>query len=350
MEDFVFIDALSGDAIGLTYAGGDATMQRGDGTLPACTSVFFPGCSFLNYAMPLVSAVYDTLVDAGQVDGISVLCCGKILSYEPNGESVRAAFEEELCDAVAASGIQRFVCACPNCVKALREAFASDARTAHVEIAVLPHVLADLGYRLEKDTCALLVKGDADAPVLFCTHDSCPDREYGDFARGLRALMPDELWKDPMHCRRRSICCGSLPRAAGKFEQADRCADRNGQEALEIGADAIITACVSCDFQLNIAQRHLPCVHYLEMLYAWRIDWRAAAGWMKLRFLFNGTLGALEKGAGERAFAGVGAPVGAPPATIADTVVGEHEPELSEADRLSASDAALSNRNTCEMD
>lgn len=337
MEDFVFIDALSGDAIGLTYEGGDATVQRGDGMLPACTSVFFPGCSLLNYAMPLVSAVYDTLVDAGEVDGISVLCCGKILSYEPDGNTLRAAFEEELREAVAASGIKRFVCACPNCVKALREAFSLDPRTAHIELAVLPQVLADLGYQLDRDTCALLVKGDAGAPVLFCTHDSCPDREYGDFARGLRALLLDGLWAEPEHCWRRSVCCGSLPRAAGKFDQADRCANINGREAVEVGADAIITACVSCDFQLNMAQPYVQCVHYLEMLYAWRVDWSAAAGCMKLRFLFDSTLGAIERDASERAFAGLGGPMDGALGQ-ADEVIGERDP-VAQAESAPSSEA-----------
>ncbi len=73
-------------------AGGDARLVAGDGSLPACTSLFFPGCSFVNYAVPLVSAVYDTLVERGAVDGISLLCCGKILSYEVDGDELMRSF------------------------------------------------------------------------------------------------------------------------------------------------------------------------------------------------------------------------------------------------------------------
>ncbi len=347
MEDFVFIDALTGDGIGLVYDGGGATLTRGDGTPPACESVFFPGCSFLNYAMPLVSAVYDTLLDAGTVDGISVLCCGKILSYEPEGDALRASFEDELRDAVAKTSIRRFVCACPNCVKALREAFATDERTRGIQVDVLPQVLADIGYRLDKAACARLVKGDEEADVLFCVHDSCPDRHAGDFARGLRALIPEGMGADPAHCRERSVCCGSLPRAAGKFEQADKCADLNGREALDVGADAIITACVSCDFQLNMAQPHIQCVHYLEMLYSWRIDWASTGATMKLRFLFDDTLGAIEKAGSQRAFAGMG---GA--ATVADAqtdaLVGEGMDPAS-IDAQASADVAFSNRDVDQI-
>lgn len=347
MEDFVFIDALTGDSVGLVYAGGQATISKGSGEVPKCTSVFFPGCSFLNYAMPLVSAVYGTLLDAEQVDGISVLCCGKILSYEPNGDALRESFEEELRAAVSKTDIERFICACPNCVKALREAFECDERTDHIKIDVLPQVFADLGYKLDKGTCARLIKGDEAASVLFCVHDSCPDREYGDFARGLRALIPEDMWVDPAHSWKRSICCGSLPRAAGKFEQADRCADINGREALDVNADAIITACISCDFQLNMTQPYVQCVHYLEMLYDWRIDWARTSAMMKLRFLFNDTLGAIESSDGQRMFAGVGNSVGVGPETISDVEVDimlDADLDPDSADIRSASDVAFSNR------
>lgn len=350
MEDFVFIDALSGDGIGLTYAGGQASLSKGDGELPACASVFFPGCSMLNYAMPLVSAVYSTLVDAGVVDGISVLCCGKILSYEPEGDALRTGFEEELRQAVAKTSIERFVCACPNCVRALREAFAGDERTERIRIDALPQVLADIGYQLDARTCARLVKGDEEADALFCVHDSCPDRETGEFADGLRALMPEGLWADPQHCRRRSVCCGSLPRAAGKFEQADKCADLNGREAVAVGADAIITACVSCDFQLNMTQAQVQCVHYLEMLYDWRIDWAQVGGMMKLRFLFNDTLGAIEREGGQRRFAGMSGAEGAQ--TLADA---EAQMLISEgmdpqgSDARAAGDVAISNRGVEQL-
>ncbi|WP_165251746.1 heterodisulfide reductase-related iron-sulfur binding cluster [Adlercreutzia sp. ZJ304] len=309
MVDFEFIDALTGDKVGLIYTQGQAALAKVDGNVPNCKSIFFSGCSLLNYAMPLVPAIYNTLLDAGEVDGLSVLCCGKILSYEPNGDVLRASFEDELRNVVAATSIKRFVCACPNCVKALRDAFSKDVRTKDIAIDVLPQTLADIGYKLNPKTCARLIKGDENAEVLFCPHDSCPDRESGDFARGLRALIPDGMWADPKHAWRRSVCCGSLPRAAGKFKQADKCADINGREALEVGSDAIITACMSCDFQLNMAQPHIQCVHYLEMLYDWRINWSQVGDMMKLRFLFNDTLGVIDSSNTQRLFEGMSSSV-----------------------------------------
>lgn len=305
MRDFKIIDALTGDSISQDGDTGEFTITKG-ADAPFCTSIFFPGCSMINYAMPLTIAVYDTLREYEKVDGISLLCCGKILSYEPNGLEIRAAFEDEFRDHVAKSSIRRIICACPNCVKALREAFLEDDRVKDVEIAVLPEVLAEIGYRLDKGTVAELVKGDADADVLLCPHDSCPDREYGQFADSLRRLMPDDMWADPEHNRKRSVCCGSLPRAQGKEKAADKCADICGSESVAVGADAIVTACMSCTFQLNMAQSHIPAVHFLELLYNWRINWESVGAWMKVRFLFNDTLGVIRADEGSRSFAGLG--------------------------------------------
>lgn len=347
MDDFRIQDALTNNIISFDQLSGEATIMGNseEAQEDSVESIFFPGCSFLNYALPLVAAAYDLLKKHEVVQGISVLCCGKILSYEPNGQVLRDAFEADLRDHVAKAGIKRMVCACPNCVKALREAFANDARTRDIELSVLPQVLADLGYRLDPKTCAALIKGNMDENVLLCTHDSCPDREYGDFARGLRALMPNDLWVDPAHAYNRSICCGSLPRAAGKFEQADRCAQKNGEEAQAVHADAIVTACMSCTFQLNMAQPYVQCVNYLELLFNWRVDWGSVGAWMKLRFLFNETLGAVEADDGGRTFAGLGDPcdTGDPTKADIESCIRAKDGRLDGEDEAAAQDVAFSN-------
>lgn len=306
MDDFKFRDALTGTDIEFDYSSGGITICRNPDVTEQYESIFFPGCSFINYAMPLVSAVYKTLTDNDLVDGISVLCCGKILSYEENGTVKRDAFEEELKEHIHKAGIKRIVCACPNCVKAMREAFSLDPRTKDVELAILPTVMTDCGYKVDSAITNRLMKGDESKMTRLCIHDSCPDREYGQFADGLRGILPKDIWVDPPHSRKRSICCGSLPRAQGKIEQADKCANINGTEALELNADALVTACMSCTFQLNMAQNKVPAVHFLELLYDWRIDWSTVGAWMKLRFLFDEHLGVNDITDSARAFVSIG--------------------------------------------
>lgn len=297
MENYEFDDVLTASTVVCSYPQITATARPLDHELEPAQSVFFPGCSAINYALPLVGAVYDLLRGADAVQGISLLCCGKILEYEPDGVRVRAAFEQEMRDHVLRAGVSRIVAACPNCVLALRGLLAADPRTEGVEVVALPAVLADLGYRIDPAVAAKLVsacdgtdasqEGQACPPVKFAVHDSCPDRATGEFAQGLRDLVGQDLVTEQEHNRSRSLCCGSLARAAGKYDQADKIAKLNGREALDAGADAIVTPCVSCAFQLSVAQDDLPVYHYLELLYDWRIDWRHADQWMKLRFLFD---------------------------------------------------------------
>lgn len=291
---YAYDDALSGSRVTCAYPMLAASVEPGEGGVATPESVFFPGCSFINYSLPLVQAVYDLLKGAGRVDGVSLVCCGKILQYEPDGKAVRAAFEEQFRQHVKAAGVKRFVAACPNCVKALRDLLAADEETASVEVVPLPVELADMGYRIDVEVARRMVAAaapDSDAASggvpHFAPHDSCPDRDTGEFAAGVRALLPQETIREAEHNRKRSFCCGSLLRAAGKPEKGAEQSRKHGREAVEAQADAIVTACMSCAFLLSKEQDEVPVFHYLELLYDWRIDWRNTPPYMTLRFLFE---------------------------------------------------------------
>ncbi len=289
---YSFEDVLTGATVACGYPYLQSHyVKKSAGAIP-CESVFFPGCSFINYGLPLVQAVYNTLSQAGSVQGISLLCCGKILSYEAGGDELRAHFEQQFRDHLKATGVKRLVAACPNCVVALRTACAADPATKDIQVVALPQELARLGYRIDPGVAqnvAALGYSEGASPdnVVFCPHDSCPDREMGEFAEGMRLLAENLPVVEAAHHGRKSVCCGSLPRAAGKFDAADKCAQLCGSESVAAGASAIITPCVSCSFQLTMAQHEVPVFHYLELLYNWRIDWARADRYMKLRFLFD---------------------------------------------------------------
>lgn len=314
MDEYVFEDALTGSSVSCGYPRLDArvSFDAGQAAPKGARSLFFPGCSLINYALPLVQAVYDLLKSAGRVEGISLACCGKILSYEPDGKAVRAEFEAQLREHVRAAGVERIVAACPNCVAALRAALAVDERTAGVEVVALPAELAAMGYRIDAEAARRIVAAEVPdsaaaqggLPAL-CPHDSCPDRPTGEFADGLRALLPAGVSVEAEHNRKRSFCCGSLLRAAGKYDKADEQARRHGEEAQAVRADALVTACMSCTFQLSLAQDAVPAIHYLELLFDWRINWHAADQYMKLRFLFDAGPGTLLEGGGSRTFVGL---------------------------------------------
>ena len=291
MDEYVFDDALAGSTVTCSYPGLETVKTAHAGDESTCTSLFFPGCSFINYAMPLVQSTYDLLLSAGAVDGISLLCCGKILEYEGDGGASRSAFEQQFREHIAQTNIKRIVAACPNCVAALRKLLAVDEATASIEVIPLPRVLVDMGYQLDAESVAAFARTDPriddDAAVVFCPKDSCPDRKTGEFADALRALMPDEIMVEPKFARKRSYCCGSRPRACGHYDLGDKMARRHGEHAEQVGANAIVVACISCALSLIGAGCTVPVFHYLELLYNWNIPWYYASGYMKLRFLFD---------------------------------------------------------------
>ncbi len=291
MDEYVFDDAIAGSTVSCTFPGLEAVQaNRLDGET-SCTSLFFPGCSFINYAMPLVQSVYDLLLNAGEVNGISLLCCGKILEYEDTTGNVRTDFEQQFRNHIRETDVKRIVAACPNCVAALRKLLAQEEETAGIEVVPLPAVLVQMGYQIDAETAASMVRADPriedDAAVVFCPKDSCPDRATGEFADALRAIMPSEIMVEPKYARKRSYCCGSRPRAAGHYDLGDKMARRHGEHAQEVGANAIVTNCFSCAFSLMGAGCSVPVFHYLELLFNWNIPWYYADGYMKLRFLFN---------------------------------------------------------------
>ncbi len=297
MDEYTFEDVLAKSRVTCTFPGLEAVQsfhEEGE----ACTSLFFPGCSFINYGIPLVNAVYDLLRNAGSVDGMSLLCCGKILEYEPEALTVRPAFEQQFRDHIAQTTIKRIVAACPNCVTALRNLLAVEERTASIEVVPLPVELERLGYRIDPQTALEVARRDErlkDATsVVFAVKDSCPDRDTGEFAESLRALLPADMQVDMAHNRKRSICCGSRPRAVGRMEAAVKSCGLNHEEAAAAGANGLVTSCMSCAFLLSTLVPELPVFHYLELLFDYRIPWEYADQYMKLRFLFDSSLGVRE--------------------------------------------------------
>jgi Fe-S oxidoreductase len=287
VENFIFRDALTGDDVSLDLNTNNAFISKNECAADQHESIFFPGCSFLNYASALVPAVLDTLKLHGLASGVSILCCGKILAYDPNTKNLCSMLDDLMRKHLLARGVKRVICACPNCVETLRRTVMASADTKHIEICALPNVLSSVGYRVDSNIASQLLAKGVTGNLKLCTHDSCPDRHVGEFARGLRQILPEGMWVDPKHCCEKSVCCGSSVRAQGKHDAADACVQLNIDEAHDVEADAIVTACMSCAFQLGVAQAAMPVVHYLELLYNWRIDWPHAIELMKIRFLFD---------------------------------------------------------------
>ena len=76
METYEFNDVLAGTVVSCAFPGLETTVSDDPNAPKSCETLFFPGCSFINYGLPLVQSVYQTLLQEQAVEGISLLCCG----------------------------------------------------------------------------------------------------------------------------------------------------------------------------------------------------------------------------------------------------------------------------------
>lgn len=279
----VFEDALTQQNVGVFDDGCRLVQSASCGHKGQCSSLFFPGCSFLNFAPTLFVKTYELLRKTHQADGVSFLCCGKLLEFEPDAQTIIPAFEKQMVRALEAKGVQRIVSACPNCVDMLRSLIDKVAPHSGIEVAPLPRVLREAGIAVDP-VCARKVLGEG---AVVSIHDSCPDRKRGDFARSVRALLPEGMLSEAKHNQKTSFCCGSLQRAYGREDASRKASVVHGNEAVEAGADFLLVYCMSCAAQLSHYQNIISVHHYLELLFGCSIDWQSKPIYITTRFLFE---------------------------------------------------------------
>jgi len=297
MEEQVFNDVLAGSEIGISGEAFSSQKPQAPYAAQSCTSLFFPGCSFLNADPSLVQDVFGFLKERGLADGVSLLCCGKILMYEQDAETLKPAFQEELRQSIEAHGVKRIITACPNCVHELREVLDVPAGGAPVEVVPLPAVFLGAGVAVSAEMVQSVLCQDgqggqestprAGALPALAIHDSCPDRSIGEFASSVRALFPAQMLAEMEHNRQTAFCCGSLANAAGRPDVAQSQAHRHGAEAQQASAQAIVTYCMSCARLLGRMQDDVATHHYLEFLFRRHLDWKGMAPYLEMRFLFE---------------------------------------------------------------
>lgn len=306
-------------------------------------TIFFPGCALLNFVPELMFEVHETLksiytdqssstpnnvipgltrdpsADGISTDnglpiesamtaeefarttcGISVLCCGEILKYEPEGELVRATHERQLVESLLAHKVKRIITACPNCFRALRDCIEVALGSLEIEVLALPEVLHEAGLSITEEAIAQKVNQAVaeTSQIQECPsvtiHDSCPDRALGYFAEGVRQLLPPNSVKEMKSNRKTSLCCGAPLRAMGDDDIADTMAQKRIAQAAATEAELIVTVCINCAQRLTWMSNGIEVCHYLELLYKHPIAWDALPPYMNQRYLFESHKGKRE--------------------------------------------------------
>lgn len=284
-----FIDVLAHAHVVLDDGVFQSTLEdeQGFSLVPV---LFFPGCSFITSAPDLVATVEKALQDAGICSGISLVCCGKILDFGRGYADLKDELQTTLKQRLLAVGVKEIVTACPNCAVELRKMLEVDTATNHIKVTPLPQVLSDKGMHVDEATIKKLwepVSVDDGEPYCLTVHDSCPDREKGEFAQAVRELLSTQQVVEMKHNRKTSFCCGAIAQANGKDRLVQDQIKNRVTEAQEIASSAIVTYCMSCSRYLGARQQTLPTYHYLEFMFGKRIDWKNISDHVEFRLTFD---------------------------------------------------------------
>jgi Fe-S oxidoreductase len=233
---------------------------------PVARRLFIPGCSLSSYSQELTLAVYHYLGELGEVDGLSLVCCGNILNFVlPHEERTRYA--EALAARLVAHGVTSIITACPNCYQAYR-GLVHDGHLAELEVLAVSEVLVAQDIRFIPT---------AEVPFKsVCIHDSCPDRASGVFATSVRELFAEVELREMEHHHGRSRCCG-LGKLLPVRDPTSSARLMRGRlaEFDETEAECLITCCANCAQALRGAAS--PSYHYLELIFGIPLDWDAVA-------------------------------------------------------------------------
>lgn len=216
----------------------------------ACENLFFVGCVTSFSANRLAKAVLKALESADGFDftvlGAEEHCCGDPLARIGYLEEAKRLQEENLA-AFRKRGVKRIFTGCAGCYKNLKHFGPPDIRVQHV---------VELYADLIRDGRLPIAKGMAKKVIYF---DGCdlgrhsgvyePQRDV------LRAIPGIELLEFSRN-QEEGMCCGG-PLMSADPEMAKKIGQARVREAMEQGAEVIVTSCPACMINLRAAAQEM---------------------------------------------------------------------------------------------
>ena len=208
--------------------------------------VYFTGCVAAYFPMAQqIPIALSAVLDATAVDFTLLAeeewCCGFPLLGAGLRDHLKDNIEHNI-EAVKAKGSRKVVFACPSCYQMWREHYPHDFEIYHVT-----------QYINQLITAGQLPLKELDLTVTY--HDPCDlgrgSKEY-DAPRQVVRAIPGVKLVEMAHNRENCLCCGG----GGNLEMIDNklsgeIAKAKIDEAMETGAQAVVTACQQCVRTMN---------------------------------------------------------------------------------------------------
>jgi len=181
-------------------------------------------------------------------------CCGVPFFVAGKMEEFEKAVRHNL-EQLKARGVKKLVISCPGCWVAFAHYYRHWAPKFGIEF--------DLEVEHISETTANLIREDKlhfkkEIPQKLTWHDPCHIGRHGGIYEAPREVIkaiPGVEYQDMAHNRENGLCCGSVLTRISNPEVSNRIAKSRVAEAEEIGADAILTTCPCCEFQLRVGAK-----------------------------------------------------------------------------------------------
>ncbi len=179
-------------------------------------------------------------------------CCGVPFLMSGQWDVFELAVRRNI-EAVNKRGIKTLYASCPGCWVTLSHHYKNWAEKLGLDWNVDVRHISELAAELVSEG-KLEFKNEI--PMKVTWHDPCHIGRHGGIYEEPRQVLqaiPGIELVEMEHNREEGLCCGSVLTLIGETRPTSgRIADKRLQEAKDAGAEAIVTTCPCCEFQLRV--------------------------------------------------------------------------------------------------
>jgi Fe-S oxidoreductase len=216
---------------------------------------YWAGCT-ASYVEQDIARGAARILKEGGIDfaylGNDETCCGVPFLMSGKWDVFEEAVRRNV-KALKERGIRKLYTSCPGCWVTLSGHYREWAEKLGLEWDVEVEHITELAAELVRDG-KLRFKNEV--PMKVTWHDPCHIGRHGriyEEPREVLEAIPGLELTEMEHNRDEGLCCGSVLTLIGETRPTSgRIAHARLQEALDTGAEAIVTTCPCCEFQLRV--------------------------------------------------------------------------------------------------
>jgi Fe-S oxidoreductase len=233
-------------------------LRENHGPSHRAKSAYFAGCT-ASYVEPDIAMASVRLLDAAGVDftyvGEKENCCGIPMLVSGKWNIFEEIFRKNF-QVMKEAGVDTVITSCPACNLMWRQVYPSWARKLGLEYGITArHYSEVLAEKIKEGELLFPSKGKQKA-VTVTWHDSCHiGRASGVYEppREVIQAIPGAHLVEMHHNREAGRCCGSVLTLIKDPPVAAEVGKTRLDEALEVGAEKVLTLCPCCEFQLRVS-------------------------------------------------------------------------------------------------